>query len=1082
MRLVTGKDYRAIIMATASNHLDEAHSPEQGTFEGYEMETEDDTKQSLEPASPRSSMAPKTQLSPIKGKPNVNEKKHRPNLHLFPTVGSPPSPVPPKRSALDAMIENLATGLSRRASNHDCDTLIFIDPPSFTVESNSLHALSARAYFDKAFYASSRRLMNLESSFFDRQLGEACQYSIKRKRHLTTLPGGIRYVLDLTPKSEGEDAVQYLLDLSCPLGVRLWFESASRWDVPASLVSGQDEFSQLDGASKRQRIEEAETPAGQAAGAWLSENGTSRSDALKSPSFANRDPFAVQEVDTSEPEPEYTQLRHRLAIEKFLLALQGQDTKFDSAIKIFTTAMVTKAYEIRACNPITDSVVGWLHTDANSRFLEALPEAVLNMAEALRAETLARDSFAVLVGEAVLDSAQNHTSPSMTCFGRRRLAVDESWQSRIEYARNSLTERVQKCFYLLAGSEMAWIDSLRTMAALKRRLSASDVCLATYSRLSECVRKYMRGAIYHVLYSEYTNMNPFGYVERKGGERLYPKQAAHYLWSKLSPSARTSSRFFWQLVASLRFENHWCNYQFPDDITNFNLVRTRYGLAGVIGKFEDAQRSKDYQEVKYTDLSEAVKGCQAHLPEGFQAAYRYPCYFSRCSDNHEDFTSKCLRCKKRFCSRHHAGSSHQCYGSFQLNGQSFQASAQSTSGAHLSSAVPFRPALAEVPRFTANRENLTIDPDSDDSELRGDFRDSDSQDVSDETYTLLQGILSEAGLHMQEVGASALVSADGGHLGNTLDVYMTPALLCLSQSNELCYLPLWAGGLDDGTSGVFNPSAPPDEDGFTGPPAATNELSASGLGEDYDMADDRRTIATSAIVNDGYGDSLNRHKVYAMSEVDSVDWGFMRNGKASGAQGAADRGQATVNATATLQSRTAMDGNDETLSIDSDSGAITPTGAQTPSIDTMDDIFMETSDHNSDIENMLNESGDDESALNRAGGGPSAESAAEPPTTTDQDESYALDTESVSYGGFSDSETSSAGMATPSYTGESPKPGDSADTTSSIAGPSKVSSGIKTAKHDPDEDTIGSDLRSRYANVYYVYKDGPEEDPLLTRP
>ena len=103
---------------------------------------------------------------------------------------------------------------------------------------------------------------------------------------------------------------------------------------------------------------------------------------------------------------------------------------------------------------------------------------------------------------------------------------------------------------------------------------------------------------------------------------------------------------------------------------------------------------------------------------------------------------------------------------------------------------------------------------------------------------------------------------------------LCPTLLCLTDE-EYKYLPMWAGGLDDGTGGVFEEDIPFAEKGPVGPgPSFHTGSTVNSLASDADFdtrssAFDTATmegVETSLGVEDGFTDHLDRRVVY--SEAD----------------------------------------------------------------------------------------------------------------------------------------------------------------------------------------------------------------------
>ena len=1032
---------------------------------------------------------------------------------------TPVTPVTPKRTLLDARLNDLALSLPWLQPKSECDTLVFIDLPNLPGDPKALHNGLARDHFENGFRVSSDLLRNLQSPFFDRKLKEPYQTALRSRRNIEKPPEGIKYILDLTPKSEGDEAVQYMEDLSCPIGLRHWFESCPRWGTPSELVSGYDDFTPPDYARKRLRIEE--TMSKEAQNTTLeSDKGERVSPQQLNGKSKDATPASTQQAKVVRPEPEYSQLRHRLAIERFLLTLHGQDPRFDSAVKLYTTVMATKAFDIRGYHPTTDDTISWLYAECNSRFIEVLPEATLSMAEVLRNEALTRDAFSVLVGEAVLDGAMNHLSSNQTCLGRQRISIDETWQSRIEYARNSLTEIIQAEFNSLAGNDMVWIHELETVQSLKR---SSPIIggQVPFQKLLHILKDFVRGAIYHILVSSYTSMpNRHQPVDQGSeGRCLYPQTTPKDQWDGLSPQARILTRQFWSMLESFHFEGDstfgdW-NFETRGRLatTNYCLSMTRFIRDGPALNSLEYWETSLYKEVKYLDLSEAVKACLVHHRRPTQPVVYQRCEVQGCPYYYLAGKPTCPACDGRFCNAHKDRIPHNCH-LHTVNVQAVQKSlsqdqkkasedfhVQELGQSHLlpNTGLPLRP--SNIPIYAKSPEPilpLTTSgvayspsyrplappqsrPDSDAGSSDSDAAWEELLEVGGNdlktAVTMTNKILREVKEHIKDTGRQGQKGPQGGQLGNGIALYNTPVLLCLQES-EMRYLPLWAGGLDDGTSGVYTGNVPLTADGFKGPPAATDELSIPGLGGAYDPLDDRRTVATSAVANDGYGDPLNRHKVYAMSEVESEDWDFVRNGAAGQA---APEFPVTFNPTGgpvTFMN----DRSGDALGVISESGISTPTGGQTPKeVDIMGDGYMDFPDDDSNDE--IASDGSDNEELGAAGTPDDATvSTSTHTTTTNGQESYILDAESVSYGGFSDPEMSSAGIVTPPHGAQSSELGLGTQPGAGAVAGKGARSTADTAASRPKPNNIGADFKYRNpdANVYYVYKDGPEDD-LLTR-
>lgn len=112
-------------------------------------------------------------------------------------------------------------------------------------------------------------------------------------------------------------------------------------------------------------------------------------------------------------------------------------------------------------------------------------------------------------------------------------------------------------------------------------------------------------------------------------------------------------------------------------------------------------------------------------------------------------------------------------------------------------------------------------------------------------------------------------------LGLEIQMNMTPHLLLNLHQDELKFLPLWAGGNDDGTGGVFEPSLPPADYGPAGPgpayhtgitipsDASSTAGSVSSVLRDLRLGGGSTIGPGSVDVQDGISTVFNPNKVVA---------------------------------------------------------------------------------------------------------------------------------------------------------------------------------------------------------------------------
>ena len=100
---------------------------------------------------------------------------------------------------------------------------------------------------------------------------------------------------------------------------------------------------------------------------------------------------------------------------------------------------------------------------------------------------------------------------------------------------------------------------------------------------------------------------------------------------------------------------------------------------------------------------------------------------------------------------------------------------------------------------------------------------------------------------------------------------LTTCLLCLDE-NEFKYLPLWAGGNDDGSNGVFSDDVPLSQTGFAtaGPGVHTGTSSRGSSEYEFANASSESDFNTSTMTNAGFSDELQRNHVYAADSIDGL--------------------------------------------------------------------------------------------------------------------------------------------------------------------------------------------------------------------
>lgn len=315
---------------------------------------------------------------------------------------------------------------------------------------------------------------------------------------------------------------------------------------------------------------------------------------------------------------EYSPVRHRSAIERVLSALQGMDPMLDSATKVWTTLAVAKTFNITH-SPLEDWIIRWLRAYPNSYFLEVLPEVSHRIAEGLQNYDLARDSFAILVGEEALDSLRHARQPRLhkrTTFGRKKEELPEQIRTRIEYASKSFLERINDDFaYFVANRRMQWIDELPEARRLSSYMQPKIQDIV--HKLKDLLKDYVRGAIYKTLCVDYRRVTGPD-LHHEGGHDLLPRVDRAIVWANLPLSERILSRNFYEALKSLSMLK---------GATNLDLINGWHAKGGLdeLSHSEKREMARGtYREVKKSDLRALVRNGQTLLDEAQQIPDAHP--------------------------------------------------------------------------------------------------------------------------------------------------------------------------------------------------------------------------------------------------------------------------------------------------------------------------------------------------------------------------------------------------------------------------------------------------------------------------
>ncbi|KAL9126714.1 MAG: hypothetical protein Q9217_004277 [Psora testacea] len=756
-------------------------------------------------------------------------------------------------------------------SDQDGDTLIFIDPPSRQPQQSDVEYEHYLRHYREPIIMKSSKLKAASEVFKARLEDPTGQYRTIRHRGLVNkLSGNHKFVLDLTPPDEGEEAVYLTATLSCTEGVRLWYLAGDIWHVSDRMARGGGGYS--------------------------------------SPALARKD------ICGPSAPGEYSPILHRSAIERVLAAIQGHDLKFDTAVKVWTTSMVAQFFNVRD-NLLIDSIVTWLQTEPNHYFYEVNTEITLRIAAGFEIQDMLRDAFAILVGEEALDAQIRARTlaigrPKSSTFGRRKDELPEALQERVEYASKSFVDRNIKDFEHLIDDDMQWLDGLPTVQNLSAFKNSGLWQIA--ASLKRNLKKYVRGAVCRVLCSDYYKV-PGPFLPGLKGQALIPRRDRTETWSTLQPRERLFTRTFWEALKSQNLLRNKTNLDFivcpfkrpamralspfgrhPEISTSRLRDQIRQGQ--VI--FDDARASgiKICSSRAYVDDYDVSS--KAQVP-GVTAPFTQEMLKMKVShpDDERSAITALQEAKAVLTADIYASRRKQflrdCLAGMDDEGRSHapltdRTRAPSKDGYNALANISARP----EPTTVIKNEFVWKDTSSTDQQvptapsptLHGTDAEKVIPTLAQTGYPVffdLDRFCSEASRYLTEAANRKLAPSDS-HLRQYPYVPNIINTLTSLEDSEWKYLPLWAGGLDDGTGAVYTDDimeTAPDAGFAPGHGIHTEGSAYSDTSSEFDMASDcprtegeplsssSSSFHTSTVVNDGYSDQIHRHRTYAASSV-----------------------------------------------------------------------------------------------------------------------------------------------------------------------------------------------------------------------
>lgn len=704
------------------------------------------------------------------------------------------------------------------------DTYVYLDPPTQQPEQDDATYANYTERYKTPMLLKKETLLSFNSPFFENIFGSTYQYRIRRRRGLVgNLPEHVKYVIDLTPPSEGDEAVYLMTELCCSDGVRKWFLANQRWAISKSMIGGEDDYMLSPQDSE---LFTSKLPT---SGAWTDGVGY-----IPSPGFLNSQGVLA-------PLPmEYSPVRHRSGIERVLVAMQGLDPQLDSAPKVWTTFAVAKYFALTH-SPLNDYIVRWLRAFPNSYFLEVNPEISLKIADGLQCHDLCRDIFAILVGEEALATTRRNNNPAFgtraTVYGRKRDDLLESYQTRIEYASKAFIEQVFAEFSFLVDKDMSWLDSVPEFSKLVSDCPRSVDAAICISSVKEELKSYVRGAIYNLLSTNFRNM-PDADQARFGNDQLFPNKSWELIWKSLQSRERLLTRSFWEAL------RHCYIFSGP---TNLD-IQFGWDMFCHLNEPNFGTTTLDHAEIINI---EDVKIMVAELNYNWSTSIVEEAPLDQIGS-----LSNNLPPDDSGTSSHPAADAKLESGSG--DGETRPPGFANGPIRRVSPDGALKPVLDSAQLITSHCVQET------------NFYAPSIADGAGKKHFDLLVFFSEAMVSLRDYATRMLAPPDAAMRAGSLELRLTNTLVNLTDA-EWKFLPLWAGGNDDGSGGVFNDDVPLSHGGYssTGPNVCTDSGSSLGTSEAAfgGVRSLNDTITnTSLQTNDGSSDTSPQGKVGSADE------------------------------------------------------------------------------------------------------------------------------------------------------------------------------------------------------------------------
>ncbi|KAJ5919361.1 hypothetical protein N7466_010304 [Penicillium verhagenii] len=696
---------------------------------------------------------------------------------------------------------------------HDADTLLYIDPPPEDGPKNlaSTPTIPLRVHSEK--------FLKIGSAYFEKLFTLRNQKRVRKQRGFADkLPMGIKYVVDLTPAIHEEDAIIALTEVSCPMAIRKWASLKEKWKLPESCVGGEDEYQILEHLAPAMLAEPLVVSDGseEIQEEDLDEQETGIFTRMSAREMVLRNGLPV----------EYSAARHRQGIEYVLHVLEGLSITLDTPCKLWTFFAVAKLFNVATLPVISGYIISWFYEANNTRLIEIHPEVAYRVGLGIKSSELCRHAFMGLVSdEALLYLIRSANLTPLKMYKQKfekspiNDNLDDNEVQRIEYASKAFMDTIIKHFLHLAGEEMPWIEdsSIPEVTKLTQHARIYPEDAEDVKSVIDILKESVRASIYSKLSISADPMRCAYSKSNSQGHRFSHPRA----FEPQDFLVRLMGRSFWTELISSRVSLTLDLIQASRTNHDIDMHRSIADIGCGLLAFQGQENAQIRMIARHT-LDEKIRGFNEMAVRRAEEQHDMLNQELKTRSNRWNLTINLRRRTPRVNEPVDSSSNHV---SSTTKDMKHSPSMETT--------LPERPKEKTNPFISqqpSQRPSFPVDL----SQYDASYSQPDMSNRANDYYDYK---------HFDEeaftMAATAYISRYSRAILNTSERtpfqhHFASIITCLTD-NEYRYLPLWAGGDDDETGGVFTDQDIPimTGGGFSAPGPAVHTGSVASTNDSF---------------------------------------------------------------------------------------------------------------------------------------------------------------------------------------------------------------------------------------------------------